>query len=219
MKNLTYIRKAILGSIFGALVLVGTALTASAQNNSNEYRDWQRAQMEAQQRHNDYIRTRSQNDYRQWQRAEQKARERQMAYQSWNTRNNNGNRYGWNSSNNGNSYRIYRNGSYYNTDRRGAELLQQAVRNGYSQGYQQGQQARRGNRAYNYNNNSYYSSGTYGYQSYVDRNQYQYYFQQGFQRGFEDGYYSRNQYGTRSGNSFNILGSVLNTIINLANNN
>src|ERR1043165_6771407 len=33
-------------------------------------------------------------------------------------------------------YRVYRNGSYYQTDRRGADLLKQAVNAGYQQGFQ-----------------------------------------------------------------------------------
>src|SRR5262245_17816829 len=40
-------------------------------------------------------------------------------------------------------YRIYRNGSYYQTDYRGAELLRLAVNEGYRQGYQQGSRDRR----------------------------------------------------------------------------
>jgi len=36
-------------------------------------------------------------------------------------------------------YRVYREGNYYQTDYRGAELLCKAVRDGYAQGYRQGQ--------------------------------------------------------------------------------
>jgi hypothetical protein len=116
----------------------------------------------------------------------------------------------------GQYYRIYRNGQYYNTDYRGYELLRQAVNSGYSQGYRQGELDRRYGRGYNYYGNSIYSSGVYGYQSYVARDQYQYYFQQGFQRGYEDGYNNTLRYGYRSGSSFNILGNILGTILNLA---
>jgi flagellar biosynthesis/type III secretory pathway protein FliH len=111
-------------------------------------------------------------------------------------------------------YRLYRNGSYYQTDYRGAELLRQAVQEGYRQGYRQGVNDRR------YGRNSYYGSniyrnGTYGYQSYVDRGQYQYYFQQGFQRGYQDGVNSQVRYGYRSNNTMNILGTILNGILNM----
>lgn len=112
-------------------------------------------------------------------------------------------------------YRVYRNGSYYQTDRRGADLLRQAVNAGYQQGFRAGQNDRSGRRGGNYNNNSIYRSGNYGYQSYVDSRQYQYYFQQGFQRGYQDGYNSRNQYGTNSNGSLNILGTILQGILNL----
>ncbi|HEY0429827.1 MAG TPA: hypothetical protein VGC76_18740 [Pyrinomonadaceae bacterium] len=109
-------------------------------------------------------------------------------------------------------YRVYRNGSYYQTDERGAQMLRQAVNNGYQQGFRAGQMdaSRRGR--YNYNNQSMYRSGTYGYQNYVDQSQYQYYFQQGFQKGYEDGFYRRNQYGS---SGTNVLGSILSTILNL----
>jgi hypothetical protein len=112
-------------------------------------------------------------------------------------------------------YRVYRNGSYYQTDYRGAELLRQAVNAGYQQGYRQGQIDRQNRRNGGYYGSNIYRSGTYGYQSYVDRSQYQYYFQQGFQRGYQDGYNSQIRYGSRSGNTVNILGSILGTILNI----
>jgi hypothetical protein len=116
---------------------------------------------------------------------------------------------------NQNRYRVYRNGSYYNTDNRGAELLRQAVNAGYQQGYQAGRQDRSGRRGGTWTSNGVYRSGTYGYQSYVDRSQYQYYFQQGFQRGYQDGYNSRTQYGYNNGGSMNILGTILNSLLNI----
>ena len=112
-------------------------------------------------------------------------------------------------------YRIYRNGGYYQTDYRGAELLRQAVNAGYQQGYREGQLDRQYRRNGGYYGSNVYRSGTYGYQSYVDRQQYQYYFQQGFQRGYQDGYNSQIRYGSRSGNTVNILGSILSTILNI----
>jgi flagellar biosynthesis/type III secretory pathway protein FliH len=112
-------------------------------------------------------------------------------------------------------YRVYRNGSYYQTDRRGADLLKQAVNAGYQQGFRAGQADRRARRSGGYNNSSLYRSGNYGYQSYVDSRQYQYYFQQGFQRGYQDGYNSRSQYGTNNNGSLNILGTILQSILNI----
>lgn len=118
--------------------------------------------------------------------------------------------------NQNNRYRVYRNGQYYNTDNRGAELLRQAVRQGYEQGFKAGQADGRSRRGSRWNNNSMYRSGTYGYQSHVDRRQYQHYFQQGFERGYQDGYNSRQQYGSRNNNgAVNILGTILSGILNI----
>jgi len=218
MKKLEF-KKAIIGTIMGAFVLVGATLVALGQNTTQEYRDWQRAQAESQMRYQDYLRTRSNRDYREWQDAQRRAQQQYLEYQRASNRYNNGynnNNYYNSGYNNRRSYRIYRDGSYYMTDSRGAELLRQAVRNGYTQGYRQGQLDRRYGRGFNYYGDDQYRSGTFGYQSYVDRGQYQYYFQQGFQRGYEDGFNSTTRYGYRTGTTLNILGSVLNTILNIA---
>ena len=114
-----------------------------------------------------------------------------------------------------NGYRVYRNGGWYSTDSRGADLLRQAVNQGYRQGYAAGRSDRNRRVGLNWDGSSTYRSGTYGYQSYVDRSQYQYYFQQGFQRGYQDGYNSRYQYGSKNGGSLNILGSILGSILNI----
>ena len=218
MRFRRYLRNAIISSVFGTL-FAGAAITAGAQNVNREYRDWQEAQARAQRECQEYNYTRRNRDYNQCQAAQRRAQEQYMQYQRAQNRQNS---YGYN--NNGyystgynQRYRVYTNGSYYSTDYRGAELLRQAVRNGYVRGYQQGQMDRRSRYGYDYDNSSMYRTGTYGWQSYVARDQYQYYFQQGFQRGYEDGFYGRNRYGVRSGNTYNILGSVLNTILNLTN--
>jgi hypothetical protein len=215
------LRNSIIGLIVGAFVLVGAALVANAQ--TQEYRDWQQAQAEAQMRYRSYQMSQSDWDYRQWQSAQRRAQQLYMDYQQASNRYNNGYsnsgyyNSGYNDPNSGRGYyRIYRNGSYYTTDYRGAELLRQAVRNGYQQGYRQGQLDRRYSRGYSLNDEETYRSGTFGYQSYVARNQYRYYFQQGFQRGYDDGFYSTSRYGYRSGTNLNILGNVLNGILNIA---
>jgi hypothetical protein len=147
--------------------------------------------------------------------------ERQDAWRNGSDRSNG---YGYNSGvTNDDRYRVYRNGSYYNTDRNGAELLRQAVNTGYQQGFQAGVQDSRNRRRSSWSNSNMYRSGTYGYQSYVDRSQYQYYFQQGFQRGYQDGLNSgrRNGYnngysnGYSNGGSVNILGTILNQLLNI----
>ena len=114
-----------------------------------------------------------------------------------------------------NRYRVYRNGGWYNTDNRGAELLRQALNEGYRQGFTAGRNDRSRRVSLNWGGSNVYRSGTYGYQSYVDRSQYQYYFQQGLQRGYQDGYNSRYQYGSNNGGTLNILGSILGSILNI----
>lgn len=112
-------------------------------------------------------------------------------------------------------YRVYRNGSYYQTDNRGAELLRQAVNRGYQQGFEAGRNDRLNRRGANYGVSSMYRNGNYGYQSYVDASQYRYYFQQGFERGYQDGFNSRYQYGSNNNGGLNILGSILQGILNI----
>jgi len=114
-------------------------------------------------------------------------------------------------------YRIYGNGGYYSTDYRGYEMLRSAVNNGYQQGYIEGRRDRREGKRFDYADEDAYRYGNYGYSSYVDTGQYQYYFREGFRRGYEDGYYSTMRYGYRSGNTAYLLGSILNTILNVAN--
>lgn len=227
--------KRIIGTIAGAaalgLVIATGAPSVSAQNTSEEYREWQRARREAQEERRDYTRSRSRSDYRDWQEARREANEEYREYQRSRRggvyyRGADGRLYDRRWDNNGRNnrydnpyanrrYRVYRNGSYYNTDHRGAELLRSAVNQGYNQGYRQGQLDARYGRRYNYSGGTVYRSGSYGYQSYVARNQYQYYFQQGFQRGYEDGFHNTSRYGYRSNNGFNILTNVLGSILNL----
>lgn len=112
-----------------------------------------------------------------------------------------------------NRYRVNRNGSYYQTDARGVELLKQAVNTGYQEGYRAGRNDRNSRRSSNYNNSAAYRRGNYGYQSYVDSGQYQYYFQQGFERGYGDGFNSRYENGRNDNGSINILGNILENIL------
>lgn len=112
-------------------------------------------------------------------------------------------------------YRLYRGGNYYETDQRGYDLIRRAVNSGYQQGYNQGANDRRYRRGGSWGSTSGYRSGTYGYQSYVDRGQYQHYFREGFERGYRDGYNSQSQYGYNSGGKLNILANVLSGILNM----
>lgn len=163
-----------------------------------------------------------------WNAQNARVRAQQQRQSTWNNRNNNqtgvtlvigsNNNYDQNA-----RYRVYRNGSYYQTDYRGAQLLQQAVNEGYRQGFQAGRNDRNSNRRISWSNSNVYRSGNYGYQSHVTRSQYQYYFQQGFQRGYQDGSNSRwandyngeYEYGYYENGSVNILGAILNTVLNI----
>jgi len=206
------LKNTVIGSILGSFLLLGAAGSASAQNYNEEYREWQEAQRRAQEEYRDYLRTRSRSDYRDWQQAQRQA---QREYAEYRRTAGSNNRY-VNRRGGSRWYRINRNGSYYQTDYRGAELLRQAVNSGYRQGFQQGQIDARYGRNSSYYGNNIYRSGTYGYQSYVDRSQYQYYFQQGFQRGYEDGFNNQYRYGYRSNNGLNILGNILNGILSIS---
>ncbi|MFL6374558.1 MAG: hypothetical protein ACJ73D_07840 [Pyrinomonadaceae bacterium] len=100
--------------------------------------------------------------------------------------------------------------SNYITDDRGADLLRQAVRNGYQQGYQAGS-SDRSSRHNNWRRNQTYVSANMGWENGVDQSQYRYYFQQGFQKGYDDAFYNRNRYGRDN----NILDNVLTGILGI----
>ena len=206
------LKNMVMGSIVGSFLLLGAVGSASAQNYNDEYREWQEAQRRAQEEYRDYQRTRSRSDYRDWQEAQRRAQNEYSEYRRTAGYNN---RY-TNRAGGSRFYRINRNGSYYQTDYRGTELLRQAVNSGYQQGYRQGQTDARYGRNTGYYGNNMYRSGTYGYQSYVARDQYQYYFQQGFQRGYEDGFNNQSRYGYRSNSGMNILGNILNGILQIS---
>ena len=110
----------------GVAVVMGTAVFANAQGNSDHNRKQEQK----------YAKEQAKAEQKRIQ-AEQK-REAELNRQNnsrWRRdRYNNGQ---WNA--NVTHYRVYRNGSYYNTDNRGADLLRQAVNSGYQQGYQAGQ--------------------------------------------------------------------------------
>ncbi|HEX3102353.1 MAG TPA: hypothetical protein VHQ01_11195, partial [Pyrinomonadaceae bacterium] len=116
-----------------------------------------------------------------------------------------------------NNYRYNRGGSFYYTSSYGAQMLRDAVNNGYEQGFYAGQADRRDGWTFDFNNSYGYEDGAYGYDNYyVGLDDYQYYFREGFQRGYEDGYYGRNQYGTYSNGKYSILGGIIGTILDIA---
>ena len=111
------------------------------------------------------------------------------------------------------NYRVYRNGGYYQTDRNGVSILQQAVNYGYQEGVRAGQLDRAYGRGFDYQGSAAYGSAGYN-GSYVDSNEYRYYFREGFRRGYEDGYNSRSRYGSNSNGTVNILAAILQQILN-----
>jgi len=115
------------------------------------------------------------------------------------------------------AYRYRRGGVYYQTSQYGADLLRQAVRYGYVEGYRAGQADRADGRHFDYRDNFAYLDGNYGYTGlYVPAGDYNFYFREGFVRGYQDGYYVRHQYGLLSGGAPAILAGVLAGILGLA---
>ncbi|HPM57813.1 MAG TPA: hypothetical protein PK227_11835 [Thermomonas sp.] len=115
------------------------------------------------------------------------------------------------------NYRYSYGGRWYQTNSYGRDLLQQAIRDGYREGWYAGQADRNDRWRFDYQGNYGYMDGTYGYSGYhVGRNEYRYYFQQGFERGYRDGYYRRYQYGRYDNGVAVILPAILGAILNIS---
>ncbi|QNP39745.1 hypothetical protein [Lysobacter solisilvae (ex Woo and Kim 2020)] len=114
------------------------------------------------------------------------------------------------------SYRYLRAGRWYEVNRYSADLLRQAVRLGYDQGYRAGEADRYDGWRYDYRNNFAYADANYGYYGYyVDQAEYNHYFRQAFRRGYEDGYGRGYRYGRYDDGNYVILASVLQAILGL----
>jgi hypothetical protein len=108
------------------------------------------------------------------------------------------------------SYRYYRGGVYYQVNRYGADLLRQAINDGYAEGYRAGRADREDGWRFDYQNSYAYEDATYGYPGYyLDLNEYRYYFREGFRRGYNDGFYGRYQYGRYYDGKYTILSAIL----------
>ena len=217
------LKKLVAASALGVFAILGTSTIATAQRRDGDRDDRRNAKQE-------------QKIARQQAKIEQqRARMMQQRQAEWARRNrqlviarqNNGTGY-YTLQTNANvadgRYRVNRDGRWYTTDHRGADLLRQAVNEGYRQGFNAGRSDYQGNRNGSWSNQSGYRTGTYGYQNGVDRGQYQYYFRQGFQRGYQDGSNSRYQqegyngdfdYGTYNNGTPSILGTILNQLLNI----
>jgi len=111
-------------------------------------------------------------------------------------------------------YRYYRAGRYYEANQYAADLLRQAVRNGYEEGVRAGLSDREDRWRNSYQDSFGYEDASVGYNGYyVDLTEYQYYFREGFRRGYEDGYNGAYRYGTYSNGVFSLLGNVLGAIL------
>ncbi len=207
----------------GIFAVLGTSELANAQGNSNRgMKNARKAEKQAQKIERQQLRM------EQLRQAEWRRRNMRLT-RSGNDRSNGAGYYMGNANANTNRdgrYRVYRNGAYYNTNGQGVELLRQAVNEGYRQGFDAGRNDRSSRRRGDWSTSNVYRTGTIGYQTYVDRGQYQYYFRQGFQRGYQDGsnsqysqygtdYNGDYQYGSRQSGSLNILSSILGSILNI----
>ena len=114
------------------------------------------------------------------------------------------------------AYRYYRGGRYYQVNQYAADLLRQAVNQGYQEGFRAGQADRYDNWRFGYQDSFAWQDANFGYTGfYVDQGEYNHYFREGFRRGYEDGYYDRYQYGSYSNGKYAILGSIIGTILDI----
>lgn len=114
------------------------------------------------------------------------------------------------------TFRYTISGKSRQTNQYGADVLRDAVNNGYQQGYNAGLADRQDRWRSSYQTSPAYLDANYGYTgSYVAQADYNYYFRQGFRRGYEDAYGNRLQYGTVTNGAPAILATVLAGILGL----
>lgn len=195
--NLNTLKMTITTSALAFAVLLGAGEVANAQMNRQEQREKQK--IEKQQRQVQERQAKLEDRSIKLNQRREQSRLRNMSNRNVNAE--------------ANRYRVNRNGTFYQTDNRGVELLKQSVNAGYQEGYRAGRNDRNSRRSSNYNGSSVYRKGNFGYQKYVDSKQYQYYFQQGFERGYDDGFNSRYENGANNNGSINILGNILENIL------
>ncbi|MBV2208162.1 MAG: hypothetical protein KUL77_01175 [Thermomonas sp.] len=112
------------------------------------------------------------------------------------------------------NYRYSYGGRWYSTNSYGAQMLQQAIQDGYREGWYAGRADRDDRWRFDYRGNYGYIDGTYGYPGYyVSMSDYQYYFRQGFERGYRDGYFGRTQYGRYDRDGAVILPAIVSMIL------
>jgi hypothetical protein len=114
------------------------------------------------------------------------------------------------------NYRYSFGGQRYETNRYGADLLRDAVRQGYQEGLRAGRADRMDGWRPDYRTAYAYQDANYGYNGYyVRQDAYNHYFRQGFRRGYDDGHQDAYRYGRYNNGSASILPTVLSTILGL----
>ena len=114
------------------------------------------------------------------------------------------------------TYRYVANGANRQTNQYGAEVLRQAVRNGYAQGYRAGQADQKDHSPATYQSTFAYRDANHGYSGRdVDQSDYNFYFRQGLERGYADGFMHRAQYGTVANGVAIIHNALLSAMLGL----
>ena len=114
------------------------------------------------------------------------------------------------------NYRYLRGGQWFRVNYYGADMLRNAIDQGYREGLMAGRADRYDGWRGGYRNSSVWIDASFGFRgSYVSRSEYNYYFRQGFERGYEDGFYGRSRYGRYMNGETIIIDAVLSTILNL----
>jgi len=116
------------------------------------------------------------------------------------------------------SYQYSYGGNEYQTNQYGAQMLRQAVNEGYAEGIRAAQADRQDGAPADYRDSFAYQDANYGYNGYYVRQEdYNHYFRQGFRRGYSDGYNQDYRYGRYDQNngSASLLQTVLSLILNL----
>jgi hypothetical protein len=112
------------------------------------------------------------------------------------------------------NYRYNRGGRWYQVNNYAADVLRQAIRLGYEEGFYAGEADRYDGWRGGYRDNYVYQDANLGYDGYyVSQSEYNWYFREGFRRGYEDGLDQRFRYGYREGRSYSILPAVLGAIL------
>ena len=114
------------------------------------------------------------------------------------------------------NYRYMRGGQWFRVNYYGADMLRNAIDQGYREGLMAGRADRFDGWRGGYRQSSVWIDASFGFRGrYVSRSEYNYYFRQGFERGYEDGFYGRSRYGRYMNGEAIIIDAVLSTILNL----